>query len=264
MLTEAKNQIRVILLSVKYNIMREMTNRVTFLMNVSFMMLNNAAFIIQWMLLFRLKSDIGGYALNDVMVLWGLSAGTFGVAHVLFHRAFSLPDLIIHGKLDSFLVQPKSVLLSVITSATSSSAIGDILYGYVILIIFRFSFTNLLLFTLFTILGALILTAYAVIVGSFSFWMLRSDMLSENLNNIMINFQTYPEGIFKNAVRFLLYTLVPVGFVVYQPLRIILHFHLLACLGVVAFTIGICCLAFVIFYRGLRRYTSSSLMGARI
>ncbi len=264
MLTEVKNQLHVILLSVKYNIMREMTNRVTFLMNVSFMMLNNAAFIIQWMLLFRLKSDIGGYGLNDVMVLWGLSAGTFGLAHVFFHRAFSLPDLIIHGKLDSFLVQPKSVLLSVITSATSSSAIGDIIYGYMILTIFNFSFSNLLLFTLFIILGALILTAYAVIVGSLSFWILRSEMLSENLNNIMVNFQTYPDGIFKNVIRFLLYTLVPVGFVVYQPLKIILHFNLMACLGVLAFTIGICLLAFFVFYRGLRRYTSSSLMSARI
>ncbi len=264
MLTEAKNQARVILLSIKYNIMREMTNRVTFLMNVSFMILNNASFLIQWLLLFRLKSDIGGYGLNDVMVLWGLSAGTFGVAHVLFHRAFTLPDLIIHGKLDSYLVQPKSVLLSVITSATNSSAIGDIIYGYLIIIIFKFSIANLLLFTLFSILGALILTAYAIIVGSFSFWLQRSDMLSENLNNIMLNFQTYPEGIFKNTVRLLLYTLVPVGFVVYQPLRIILHFSLPASLGILAFTIGICVLAFFIFYRGLRRYTSSSLMGARI
>ncbi|MDF2485437.1 MAG: hypothetical protein K0R46_1605, partial [Herbinix sp.] len=40
MLTAAKNQLRVILLSLKYNIMREMTNRVSFLTNVLFMILN--------------------------------------------------------------------------------------------------------------------------------------------------------------------------------------------------------------------------------
>lgn len=264
MLTAAKNQLRVILLSLKYNIMREMTNRVSFLTNVLFMILNNATFLIQWLLLFHLKSDIGGYDLNEVMVLWGLAASTYGFAHVLFQKAFGLPSLIIQGKLDSFLVQPKNVLLSVITSATNSSAIGDLVYGFLIIIIFKFSITNFLLFTLFTFLGGFIMAAFAVITGSFSFWIVRGDLLSENLNNVIINFGTYPDSIFKNGVRLLLYTIVPVGFVVYQPLHIILNFNLGAMLGVLAFTIGICLLAFFLFYKGLKRYTSSNLMSARI
>lgn len=244
--------------------MREMTNRISFLTNVLFMILNNATFLIQWMLLFHLKSDIGGYSLKMFMTLWGLAASTFGFAHILFHRAFSLPNLILQGKLDSFLVQPKNVLLSVITSETSTSAIGDLIYGYLILFLFRFSITNLLLFSLFTILGGLIMAAFAVITGSFSFWIVRGELLSENLNNVIVNFGTYPDGIFKNGVRLLLYTIVPVGFVVYLPLHIILEFDLGALFGVVGFTIGICLLAFFLFYKGLRRYTSSNLMSARI
>lgn len=244
--------------------MREMTNRISFLTNVLFMVLNNATFLIQWMLLFHLKSDIGGYSLTDVMTLWGLAAATFGFAHIFFQRAFSLPTLILQGKLDSFLVQPKNVLLSVITSATNTSAIGDLIYGYLILFLFRFSITNLLLFTLFTLLGGVIMAAFAVITGSFSFWIVRGELLSENLNNVIVNFGTYPDGIFKNSVRLLLYTIVPVGFVVYLPLHIILEFHLGALLSVIAFTIGICLLAFFLFYKGLKRYTSSNLMSARI
>ena len=61
MLMVVKNQLRVCLLSLKYNIMREMLNKVTFLTNIGFMMLNNAAFIVQWIILLRLKTDIGGY-----------------------------------------------------------------------------------------------------------------------------------------------------------------------------------------------------------
>lgn len=264
MLTAVKNQCRVILLSVKYNIMREMTNRVTFLTNIGFMVLNNATFIIQWLLLFTLKKDIGGYALKDVMLLWGLSAGTYGLAHIFFQRAYSLPYLIINGKLDSFLVQPKNVLLSIITSSTSTSAIGDLIYGYLVVGIFNFSIKNLLLFTYFSIIGALILPAFAVITGSICFWIVRSDMLAENLNNILINFSTYPDGIFKGLVRFLLYTLVPVGIVIYLPVKIILHFNLWSMFLVTGFAVLITLLAFLIFYRGLRRYTSSSLMSARI
>lgn len=264
MLMAVKNQCKVMLLSVKYNLMREMTNRVTFLMNVGFMVLNNATFIIQWLLLFTLKDNIGGYDLKDVMLLWGLAAGTYGITHIFFHRAYYLPDLIMNGKLDSFLVQPKNVLLSIISSGTNTSALGDILYGYVVLCIFNFSISHLLLFTYFSILGALILTAFAVITGSISFWIVRGDMLADNLNSLIINFSTYPDGIFKGVVRLLLYTLVPVGLCIYLPVKVIVHFNLLSLLLITGFTIFLILLAFFIFYQGLKRYTSSNLMSARI
>lgn len=264
MLTAAKNQLKVILLSVKYNIMREMTNRFTFLTNVIFMVLNNASFIVQWLVIFHLKKGIGGYELKDIMILWGLAASSYGLSHILFQQAYQLPGLIMNGKLDSFLVQPKNVLLSIISSGTNSSAFGDLVYGYLILFIFRFSLPNLLLFTYFSITGALIITAFAVITGSLSFWIIRGDIIAENLSNLMINFSIYPEAIFKGVVRLLFYTVIPVGFAAFLPLKVILHFnllHLFAITGVAAFMI---LLAFTIFYRGLKRYTSSNLMSARI
>lgn len=264
MLTAAKNQTKVILLSVKYNIMREMTNRATFLTNVGFMVLNNATFIIQWLLLFHLKKSIGGYNLDDIMVLWGFAASTYGLSHIFFQQAYGLPGLIMNGKLDSFLVQPKNVLLSVISSGTNSSAIGDLIYGYLVIIIFNFSLTHLILFTVLSILGALSMTAFVVITGSISFWIVRGDMVAENLYNIMIHFSTYPDTIFKEGIRLFLYTVVPVGFVIYLPMKIVLHFNLLFLLAVVGFTGLIILIAFFIFYKGLKRYTSSSLMVARI
>jgi ABC-2 type transport system permease protein len=264
MLMAVKNQLRVILLSLKYNIMREMTNRFTFFTNVGFMVFNNSTFIIQWLLLFHLKENIGGYTMSDVMVLWGLAASTYGLSHLLFERAYSLPDLIINGKLDSFLVQPKNVLLSVISSGTNTSAIGDLLYGYLVLCIFKFSFSHLFLFTLFTITGSMIITGVAIIVGSFSFWIVKGDMVSDSIINIMINFSTYPDGIFKGMVRLLLYTLIPVGLMIYLPMRTILQFDLANLTIILIFTLFITTLAFIFFYRGLKRYSSSNLMSARM
>ena len=51
MLTAVKNQVKISFLSVKYALMREMLNKVTFFTNITFMILNNAAFIIQWIVL---------------------------------------------------------------------------------------------------------------------------------------------------------------------------------------------------------------------
>ena len=114
MLTVVKNQIKVMILSVKYNIMRQMVNKVTFITNIVFMILNNASFIVQWIILFSIKDNVGGYKFKEVLLLWGLAASSYGVAHILFKKAFDLSDLIINGKLDSFLVQTKNVFLSVI------------------------------------------------------------------------------------------------------------------------------------------------------
>jgi ABC-2 type transport system permease protein len=228
------------------------------------MILNNATFIIQWIILFRLNKNIGGYGMKEIMVLWALAASTYGLSHIFFNMAYDLPELIINGKLDSYLVQPKNVLLGVISSGTNTSAIGDLIYGYVVFVIFNFSFGGLLLFTFLSITGALILTAFAVLTGSIGFWIVKGDMISNNLQSMMIHFSTYPDGIFKGIVRLILYTAIPVGLIIYLPVRVILSFHLTYLLILIGFTAFIIFLAFYVFYKGLRRYTSSSLMSARV
>lgn len=264
MLTVVKNQLRVMLLSVKYNVVREMTNRVTFLTNVIFMILNNASFIIQWLIFFQIKETIGGYTMNDVMLLWGIAASTYGFSFTFFKGAYSLPKLIMNGKIDAFLVQPKDVLLGISTSETKVSAIGDLLYGYIILCIFHFSLYKLLMFTLFTITGGIIITAFAIIIGSLGFYIVKADAFADSLNGIMTNIATYPDQIFQFGIKVMMYTVLPVGFSAFLPLRTMLNFNLIALVQIFGFTILITLLAFFVFYRGLRKYSSSNLMSARI
>ena len=57
MLMEVKNQLKVNLLTIKYAVMRELLNKVTFFTNVIFMILNNATFIIQWLVLFSIREE---------------------------------------------------------------------------------------------------------------------------------------------------------------------------------------------------------------
>ena len=264
MLMEVKNQIKVMLLSVKYNIMRQMTNKVTFITNVVFMILNNASFIVQWIILFSLRENIGGYTLKEVVLLWGLAASVFGIAHIFFHKAFEISDLIINGKLDTFIVQPKNVFLSVMTSDTSISAIGDLIYGYICLFIYGVTIKNFILFTLFSITGAILLTSFVSILGSLSFWIVKSDIISDSLSNVMINFATYPGTIFKDFIKIILYTVIPVGFTNYMPVEVILNFNIYKFMAIIIFTILIGILAFTVFNKGLKRYSSSNLMSSRI
>ena len=81
MLMAVKNQIKISLLSIKYACIREMLNKTTFITNVIFMILNNASFIIQWVILYSLRENVGGYSFKQVMFLWALAASTYGISH---------------------------------------------------------------------------------------------------------------------------------------------------------------------------------------
>lgn len=262
MLMEVKKELKIARLSIKYNIMRQMLNKFTFISNIVLMMLNNATFIVQWIILFNLKSNIGNYSLREVIMLWGLAASTYGIARIIGYKSFELPELIVNGQLDTFLIQPKNVLISIITSDTSISAIGDVLYGIVMLIIYKPTFLQALLFIIFSVTGAFILMSVAIIFGSLSFWIVRNE-LANSVNAAMTHFVTYPEGIFKTGVKILFYTIIPVEFANFMPMSVIFNFNVFRLLAVIGFTIFIILLSFFIFYKGLKRYSSGNLMNAR-
>lgn len=264
MLTEAKSQIKISLLSIKYAFARELLNKAAFFSNIFFMIINNATMIVQWIILFSLRENFGGYTFKQVLVLWGLASFTYGISHFFFRNAYFLSDTINSGKLDVYLVQPKNVLLSSIISDVEVSALGDILYGYIMLFLFGFSIKNFLLFTYFGITGGFIMTAFTCILGSLSFWLKRAEQIADTGTSLMVNFATYPDGIFKGITRMLLFTLVPVGIANYLPVKIMTTFDIKLFLIVTIFTIFIVCLSFIVFNRGLKRYSSTNLMNARI
>ena len=264
MLQAVKNQLNVTLKTIKYALMREMINKTSFIMNIVFMILNNASFIIQWIVIYTIRKDVGGYTFNQILLLWAIAASTYGFSHFVFKKSFLLSDTITNGKLDSFLVQPKNVLIAVITTDVEVSALGDILYGYIVLFISGITVTKFLLFTMFSITGALVVTDIAVILGSLSFWFGKADMIADTGNSLMVNFATYPDGIFKGLTRILLLTVIPVGLTSYFPVWIMTEFDLKLTLIVIGVTIILTALTFVIFYRGLRRYSSSNLMISKI
>lgn len=264
MLTEVKNQLKITLLSIKYALVREMLNKITFLTNIIFMLLNNACFIIQWVILYSLKSDFGGYNFKMILLLWGIAASTFGISHFFFKKSYSLSEIINNGKLDSYLVQPKNVLLSAITTDVDPSAIGDIIYGYIMLFLYGFTIPRFILFTIFTICGGFMLTAISVILSSLSFWFSKSDIIADTGNSIITNMATYPDGIFKGITKIFLYTIVPVGIINYIPVQIINEFNIWLFLIVVLVTILLVTFAFIIFNKGLKKYSSSNLMIAKL
>ena len=158
----------------------------------------------------------------------------------------------------------KNVLLSSITSSVDVSALGDMIYGYIMLIIYGINIKSFFFFSLFIISGGFLLTSISIIFNSLSFWFGRVEIIANTVGNLMVNFATYPDGIFKGLVKVLFYTILPIGFVNYLPLRIMSEFNLEKFMLVIGVSIFFIIFAFIVFYKGLKRYSSSNLMNVRV
>lgn len=260
----AKNNFKLIFSNFWLNMLKHAQYKTSFILNILLMIINNAFFIIQWVIIFEITPTIGGYGFNDLLLLWGLSAGGFGLATMFFNGARSIPNMVYMGKLDVFLTQPKNVLINVCTSSTSTSGIGDFLYFFIVLIIINAKLSVWLMSLPLLIISALITTSMFIIFSTLSFYVKRGDALNSAFTSAFITFSTYPPTIFSVSIKILLFTLIPVGFAVFIPYELLTAFsfgNLAILLAVVVFLVA---LAFILFYKGLKRYSSGNLLSARL
>ncbi|SDN01303.1 ABC-2 family transporter protein [Paenibacillus sp. yr247] len=120
----------------KLNLAGAMEFRMSFLLTAGMMVINNVVWIVFWGIYFGRFPVLNGWELRDVMMLWAIAAGGFGVMATLFGNAMRISNLIATGQLDIYLTQPKPVLLHVLISRMSVSAIGDVLFALLIYVAF--------------------------------------------------------------------------------------------------------------------------------
>lgn len=262
---EIFKHLRLIGLYFKYNLQAAMEYRVSFITQAIGMALNNAFFIFFWWVIFTKVSSIGGYGFREVMVIWALAASTFGFLHIFFGNVRQLTRMIINGELDTYLLQPKNVYVNVHCSRMTVSAWGDFIYGYIlIIIVYGLDPLKLLLFTLFTAAGGLLSGAVMASADTLTFYIGDASAITRLVTEFLINFTLYPDSIFRREVKWIMYSLLPAGFIVFMPFRLMTAFSwygLLALLGIdtVYITLG-----YLFFKRGLKRYESGNLITTKL
>lgn len=248
----------------KLNLAGAMEFRLSFLLTAGMMIINNVVWIVFWGIYFSRFHVLNGWGLQDVMMLWAIAAGGFGVMATFFGNASRISNLIATGQLDIYLTQPKPVLLHVLISRMSVSAIGDVLFGLMIYVAFGDkSGLGLLKFALAMVLSTLIFCFFTVIVNCLAFWLGNTEGLSFQLYNALLTFTTYPTSIFKGLGKVVLFTVLPAGFISYLPIGLLREIDLPFLLAAVGITLILCIGAISLFYGGLRRYSSGNMMGLR-
>ena len=256
--------LRLILGYFRHNLMAAMAYRGAFFLQAVGMILNDAMLLFFWAILFTQFPTLRGWTMDQVMVLYGTVALGFGVTNVVCGNAFWIARVITSGDLDYYLALPADPLVHVLVSRMSLSAWGDILFGLLTFIIVSPGrWANLPLFLVLGLVTAVIMVAFAVLVGSLTFWVGNADTLAAQAINALITFGMYPIDIFPGAVQLLLYTLIPAAFVGSLPAGLLTEFRWERLLLLVAFAAGLALLARWTFQRGLRRYESGNLVTVR-
>jgi ABC-2 type transport system permease protein len=98
-------------------------------------------------------------------------------------------------------------------------------------------------------------------VSTLAFWIGRVDALERQLFEALLSFSLYPERIFGARIKFVLYTLLPAGFIGYMPARLISEPRLAVVCWLGAAAVGYLMLAGWLFRLGLRQYASGSRFG---
>ena len=260
-----KNNLKLIFSYFKLNLKKEWKYKSSFFMQIIMMILNDAFFIIQWYIIFQLVDNIGGYGFNETMMLWAVAAGGFGVAHAFFAGAWNIKDTVYDGKLDVFLTQPKNVLINVCCSSTEVSAIGDILFSFVVRALIGAPWYWYLLMAPIIVMAGLGYVSVYVVYVSFCFYIKRGDAVAKSVESTMNKVGNYPPAIFNTIVKGLLFTLIPAFFYTFVPVQyFFLTPNIWWILGAIAVTVLWVALAFVSFNNGLKKYNSGSLMGGRL
>jgi ABC-2 type transport system permease protein len=246
------------------NLKASMALRGAFWAQVIFMALNNLIFFVMWWIFFDRFKEVNGWRIEDMAALYGMVAGAFGLAMIFVAGARELARYIAEGDLDSFLTQPKSALLQSVASRSNASGWGDVASGFFLLYLSGyFGVAEVFWGLVGMICGAAVFLATMVIVHSMAFWLGHVGALARQVSEFLIIFSVYPKTIFSGALKFLLFTVLPAGFVSYLPVELVRGFNLPTLAAVVGGALLYSALAFAVFSAGLRRYESGSRFGVR-
>lgn len=224
-------------------------------------------FLSFWIIVHRFE-NIAGWNFEDMSILYGLNLFTYAVAGMLvWYSIYHLEREVTTGRLDLYLTRPMSVIGQLICSRFGDTFIGQIIVTLMYLINAllkngeQVTWPTLIYFLSILVSGVCLQVGAMIIIGSLSFWTLRSEKIGMIFYYKLRTLTHYPLIIYPGWIKALL-TLIPWAFINYYPAMIILGkstTYIEYIFGLLAPGVGIVILIFSIWFfnEGLKRYTSA-------
>ena len=233
------------------------SDRANFAIQVSGMFINNVVFLGLWWLFFAGFRTVGGWGLPDLALLMGLTMTVVGLCGVFLGGYRDMAAAILRGEMETLLTQPRGILGRMLARESMATAWGDVIGGILVLALgARLAPAQVAPVLLALAIGVAVYASSAVAFASMAFWIAGARSFARDLTDFTLLFSSYPPSIYQGAVKVLAFTVLPAGFVVVLPVRMVRHPGWdtagLAALGAVAW-IGIAAGLFAVGFSRYRR-----------
>jgi len=266
MLTAVKNTVRFLKMNMKCNLLSAIEYRKSFFIQAFLMMINNLFFMLFWFVVFDInQGEINGITMQDILYLWSFSTIAYGVANFVFGGSKNLGKYILEGTFDTFLVQPKNIVLNVATSASDFTAFGDALYGLIVCgFAVQGDIGKYLIVVILSVFVSVFYICTNTMIKLLTVWLGDTENISHvYFYTLLVTFSNYPEAIYSGFIKFLIYTIIPAGYITFVPIHFMQDFkmiHLLLLLLAAVIYIG---LTAVMTKLALKKYESGNALVMR-
>lgn len=234
-------------------------NRRGFWTQVSVMVANDVAWILFWVIFFDEVGEVRGWDVESLLTLLAVLTTAGGIVLGFLANTRHVGQLAADGGLDATLALPVHPLLHLLARRVYPSNVGDALFGIgLFLVACDPTPARAARFVLVVLLSSAVLASFLVLVGSLALFAGRNDAGELGFHSIVM-FASYPVDIFQGAMKVLLYTAIPAGFVSAVPARVVDEPSAWSLAGLVGFAVAMAAAAWATFSLGLRRYTSGSV-----
>jgi ABC-2 type transport system permease protein len=247
----------------KINIATSMEYRASFFIQTTTMIANDFIWLLFWWIFFNKFNAINGWQMEQIIMLYAIVTLSYGLTGVFFGNKNEISTIIAEGKLDFYLSLPKNELFHLLISRSSWFSLGDIIFGLILGII-SFSIWQWPLFLLLSLISATIIISFSIIIHSLAFYWGQAEETARTVNLGLISMATYPHTIFTGAVKFMLLTILPAGFISSIPVELLQAFNLKWFLLMILVAIIFMTIAIIVFKKGLKRYESGSMITLRV
>ena len=257
--------LKLAMLNIKKNFQNAKELRSAFITSIIGMCLNNSAFIILWFNFGAIVGNINGWDKFDVIGLYGFSTTSFGLVFSFLYGINNIPYYISSGNFDKYLLTPKNTLLKVATSAISTSAIGDLIFGLICYVAYiflaHFTLIQVLVSIILIIVSAIVFFSFTLICMSLSFYFMEGENISTGMFQMFLTPSLYNGGAFNKILRIIFVFLIPSLLLGAVPVEIVKNMTLINTLGILGLTILWLFISILFFYKSLKRYESNNFFG---
>ena len=234
-------------------------NRRGFWSQMAMMVVNDAVWIVFWVLFFDRVGAVRGWEIQGVLMLQAVLTTAGGIVLGLLANARAVGRLAADGGLDAALALPVPTLPYLLVRRIEAVNIGDLVFGVALFVVAGHPTPERIgIFLVGVVAATAVLAGFLVTAGSASFFVGRNDV-GELSFHAMTLFAAYPVDIFTGTTRIVMYTAIPAAFVAAVPARLLESFDVSLALGMLAAAATCTVLAWTTFTLGLRRYTSGAV-----